>query len=161
MKPDFPKLKIKIKSLAYEAQAIRKEERATVRVRVEDGIAPPRFAIRLKNPRGSSLGDDLYFHRTLDVRKEQRATLIAYGFLRGVPYAALEQGGYQPDGDREQPNWGRVREMAEKYGPYGYTKTERAQAWADIVAWRAVPALPRENLIRAAVAVAGIAALLG
>jgi hypothetical protein len=160
MKPDFPKLKIKIKSLAYEAQAIRKEERATVRVRVEDGQQPPRYEIRLKNPRGSSLGDDLYLHRTLDVRNEQRATLIAYGFLRGVPYRAVE-----PDGrrghERGGPNWKRVWDMVLKYGPYTLAKESRNTAWADIVAWRAVPALPRENLIRAAVADAGIAALLG
>jgi hypothetical protein len=138
------KLKIKIKSLAYEAALIRKEERDLMCiVHNADDPKAKYLEFRLKNPRGSALGDDLFFHRTLDVRHEQRATLIAYGFLRGVPYRAIETEGRKGH-ERPGPNWGRVREMVEKYGRYGYTKTEKAQAWADIVAWRAVPALPRE-----------------
>lgn len=44
---------------------------------------------------------DLFFqlrrHRTWDVRRESRASFIAYGFLRGRPYDAIERPINKPD----------------------------------------------------------------
>lgn len=38
----------------------------------------------------------LYRHRVYDVRREARLTHLTYGFLRGVPYRAMEQKSYSP-----------------------------------------------------------------
>jgi hypothetical protein len=63
-------LKIKIKSLAAEARIIRREE--------------------LRFPGQHTTRTGLYLHRINAVRTEARAALLAYGFLRGRSYAALE-----------------------------------------------------------------------
>lgn len=64
----FPELKIKIASLAEESRIIRAEEKKHT--------GEQRNAI--------------HNHRVIDVRRAQRATLIAYGFLRGRHYRAIE-----------------------------------------------------------------------
>lgn len=83
-------LKIKIKSLAAEAAIIRAEERKW------PGPSAERFG--------------LHEHRVQDVRRESRAAGLAYGFLRGRRYRALEAKSY------EEPNWKRVQQIAEKFG---------------------------------------------
>jgi hypothetical protein len=65
------KFRVKINSLAEEARIIRKEEKRC-------------------GSRDSDRGS-LRFHRTGIVRSEQRATLLAYAFMRGVPYSAVER----------------------------------------------------------------------
>lgn len=80
-------LKVKIKSLAAEAQIIRKEER--------------------KNPK---LREGLSEHRKGVVRRASRETLLAYGFLRGKKYEEIEKT------SRTQPNWSNVGKMVLKYG---------------------------------------------
>lgn len=62
-------LKVKIKSLAEEARIIRKEES------------------RAKTP---ELKQSLKYHRKWDVRNEARATLVAYGYLRGKKLCEIE-----------------------------------------------------------------------
>lgn len=69
------KFRVKIKSLAEEASIIRLEEKRCV------GVS-----------RDSDRGC-LTYHRKLVVRNEQRATLIALAFIRGVPYRVLEKEG--------------------------------------------------------------------
>lgn len=81
-------LKVKIKSLAAEAKIIRQEE----------------FRSNLKTR------DALYWHRIFVVRKEARATNIAYGILRGKSYNQIEQKAHS------EPDWKRVKEMLKKYG---------------------------------------------
>lgn len=63
------KFRVKIKSLASEAKIIRHEE----------------------SRRSGWVRSSLHVHRVCIVRDEQRHTLIAYAFYRGVPYAAVEQ----------------------------------------------------------------------
>lgn len=69
-KEDFRTLlKVKIKSLAAEARIIRKEE---------------------LNKRNSHVREHLYLHRIHEVRDEARAAQIAYAFIRGKSYSAVE-----------------------------------------------------------------------
>jgi hypothetical protein len=49
----------------------------------------------------------------IDVRRESRIANLAYGFLRGRSYRALEAKCY------EEPNWQRVAELVRKYGQPG------------------------------------------
>jgi len=80
-------LKVKIKSLTAEARIIRLEE-------------------------GRSRGElrqALRTHRQWDVRREQRATQLAYGYLRGRARRQIEPGA------RTEPDWDRVTAMVKKY----------------------------------------------
>jgi hypothetical protein len=81
-------LKIKIKSLAEETRIIRKEEKK-------------------KGP----FREGLYLHRIGVVRTEARATLLAYNFIRGVPYNATEPNTTQPF-----YNIDKVKAMVKRYG---------------------------------------------
>ena len=80
-------LKIKIKSLAAEARIIRKEEQKNTY-----------FRIGLKD------------HRVGVVRIEARHSLLAYNFLRGVPYRKTEPVCRTPI------DVGKVKAMVKKYG---------------------------------------------
>lgn len=71
---------MKIKSLAAEAAIIRREERRY----------PGNHAERV----------GLRQHRIDDVRREQRASLLAYAFIRGLPYARVEHGAKDPPHSR-------------------------------------------------------------
>jgi len=106
-------LKVKVCSLAAEASIIRRMER------------------RWK-PRWKSHQDQTFFglksHRTCDVRREQRAALLAYGYLRGRPYRMIEFKCFEP------PVWTRVCEIVRKYGPLA-SKEDVAKAvldWSEI-----------------------------
>jgi len=92
-------LKVKVKSLAAEAAIIRMEE------------ARSRGALR----------SSLRFHRQWDVRREQRASQLAYGYLRGIDRARIEPGA------KTDPDWDRVRAMVRKYG--GLAALEGLVAW--------------------------------
>lgn len=83
-------LRVKVKSLAEEARIIRKEERVA---------ASP------------ATRSSLYRHRTVDVRREQRAALLAYAFLRGRSYAATEG-----RTAKTAPDLSRLRRLVEKFG---------------------------------------------
>ena len=92
---------MKIKSLAEEARIIRHEERKA--------LTPNKRWL-------------LHSHRTWDVRREQRASLLAYAFIRGVPYAAAESN------PRTVPNMARVLKLAQKYGA-------RSTSMGDLERW--------------------------
>ena len=96
-----PFLRVKLKSLAAEARIIRKEEL--------------RFRF---NP---SIHDSLYLHRVKDVRREARVTLLAYQYLRGIPYKAVESLSHTA------PDWSRVERLVKKYG-----HTELDPEWSKI-----------------------------
>jgi hypothetical protein len=102
-------LKIKIMSLAAEARIIRKEER--------------------KWPGPSDARQGLHRHRVIDVRRECRIANLAYGFLRGRSYRALEAKCY------EQPNWQRVAELIRKYGQQGLPVDAIRKALKDWIAF--------------------------
>lgn len=84
-------LKIKLKSLAAEARIIRAQELKTKR---------PYDALR----------ESLHHHRIEVVRRECRATHLAYSLIRGRAYLDVERAG------SSAPDWKRVTEMVKKYG---------------------------------------------
>ena len=75
-KRELTELKVKICSLMDEARVIRREENRFAKDSYE------RFKLRQ--------------HRVIDVRREARAAQLAYGFLRGMPYAKMEAKTYEP-----------------------------------------------------------------
>jgi len=85
-----PYLRVKIKTLAAESQIIRKEM----------------LKFRTTNP----YYERLHHHRVDELRKEARASLIAYGFLNGLAYSEIEESSYEP------PLWGRVKQIVTKFG---------------------------------------------
>jgi hypothetical protein len=85
-------LKVKIKSLAEEAKIIRKEE-------------------RFYKSRDKEVFWGLRGHRIVDVREEQRAALLAYGYIRGKTYKSIEC-----DKTTKPVNLTRVRDLVIKYG---------------------------------------------
>lgn len=92
-------LKVKVKSLAAEAAIIRMEE----------------------NRSRGELRSSLRFHRQYEVRREQRCSQLAYGYLRGIAHARIEPGA------KTDPDWDRVRAMVKKYG--GIAALEGLTAW--------------------------------
>ena len=108
----YPQLRVKIKSLAEEARIIRAEERRWV----VDG--------RKDNATWHSLNH----HRRHDVRDEARASLLAYAYLRGVPYSVVEN----KTRDRLSPGFNsvyyRVADIAQKFGP---SPPPGINAWRD------------------------------
>jgi hypothetical protein len=93
-------LKVKIKSLAEEARIIREEERKPHADINEFGYSAKRTG--------------LYNHRVGTVRREARAALLAYGFIRGRKYRQIEVK------NNTEPDWEAVQRMVVKYGLQGY-----------------------------------------
>lgn len=80
-------LKVKIKSLAAESRIIRKEERKA--------LGSGRWALKAQKTTGEVEAEyerynRLRHHRVHAVRDEARASLLAYGFLRGKAYGQVE-----------------------------------------------------------------------
>ena len=115
-------VKIKIVSLAAEAQLIRNEERKIYK----------RFRNNPKRTEGS-VPPDTFFglraHRHWDVRNEARAAQLAYAFLRGVPFAKVETL-RKGENTRSIPYniYVRTKAIAEKYG-------NKKDVKADLDAW--------------------------
>ena len=86
-------LKVKVKNLAAEAVIIRKEEAK----RHGKDNSYERAALRN--------------HRVQVVRKEQRHTLLAYGFLRGRRVDQIES-----PTTRSVIDWKKVKSMVNRYG---------------------------------------------
>lgn len=80
-------LKVKIKSLAEESKIIHLEEQ-----------------------RNKYLRTEMHEHRVINVRRESRASQLAYGFIRGRAYTSIEEGACT------SPNWVKVEAMVLKYG---------------------------------------------
>lgn len=85
-------LKIKLKHLAEEARIIRTE-------------AHKQYAAG-----NYQKGNDLTDHRKGKLRRAARATHIAYGYLRGVPYSRIEKT------SKTEPDWKAVVRMVRDYG---------------------------------------------
>lgn len=86
-----PRLRVKIKSLAYEAKVIRFEER------------------RAKVRKNFDLIGELHSHRKHEVRMEARDSLAAHAFLRGVPFKSIEPRA------TTYPRWKNVENMARRF----------------------------------------------
>lgn len=108
-------LKIKIKSLVDEVATIRREERLLPR---ED----PRRAAMIQ-------------HRRWDIARESRCSLLAYAYLRGRPYAALEAS--TPRNPLTPVLIKRVATLVNKYGPDG--------AADGLLLWLAGAETPRQS----------------
>lgn len=96
-------LKIKIKSLADESRTIRKEE---LRLRTLMRNEPAQ-----RTAQNSGTREGLHLHRVKIVREASRASLLAYGYLRGRKYSVIE-------GNRTG-NWpplAEIRRLVVKYG---------------------------------------------
>lgn len=98
LKNQIPFLRVKIKSLAAEARIIRQQERQALK-----GKKPQMWQYLA-----------LREHRRTDVRNEQRCSLLAYAYLRGVPFLKTEHA--LPASVLREPNWKRVRQIVEKFG---------------------------------------------
>jgi hypothetical protein len=99
-------LKIKIMSLAAETRIVRREEK--------------------RWPGASDVRNGLHRHRIVEVRREARSACLAYGFLRGRDYKALEA---RPG---TKPDWTRVERLALKYAASDARETrQRFAAWKD------------------------------
>lgn len=104
-------LKIKIMSLAAEARIIRCEEKKWPGGDTRQGY--------------TGIREGLHLHRIHEVRPEARAALVAYGFLRGRTYRAIEAKAIEP------PNWPRVLTLINKYGPTAKMTKDELAAWSE------------------------------
>lgn len=89
-------LKVKLKSLAAEAKIIRAEEK------------------KAKKYKNQELLSGLEWHRKDVVRSAARHTLLAYAFIRGVPYKKVEAK------CEKAPDLKRIMSMVQKYGPMSW-----------------------------------------
>lgn len=131
-------LKIKNLSLGEEAKIIRKHETECL---LERQNAKLRQKIDRAN-RADATWNSLYLHRKNKLRPEARASFLAYGFLRGVPYEVIERivikkNYYSNSGSTIDQNeelfWKRVAKIAWKFQPR--TKTED-EVRKEVFAWR-------------------------
>lgn len=113
-------LKVKLKSLMAEAKIIRREE----------DRAPNKETL-----------EGLHYHRTMEIRKEARATHLAYGFLRGLRWDQMEK----PSKDSIEPEWQKVAQMIWKYQHIDTTKVnpkfwpDKVDLIAPLIQWRCRP----------------------
>ncbi len=117
-------LKIKIKNLADEAWDIRHEEKK------QKGWK--RFCERTNNPNlneATGVFWGLRNHRKEIVRPEARAALVAYGFIRELPYRVVEN-----PAKGNIPDMARVYTLVHKYGPHDrFDDVKRlVDKWMDI-----------------------------
>lgn len=134
-------LKIKIVNLADEARTIRAEERKALRahraeyatemveksVRPDRRNAPPGAVFENRKVLVPYLPSDrafcpayqsLHGHRKGTVRHVARENLLAYGFLRGMPYSAMEA---RCD---EAPNFESIKKIAARFSDATLTEWE-------------------------------------
>ena len=65
----------------------------------------------------------LNHHRKTDLRREARAALICYAYLRGKSYRAMEREG------SSTPDWKYIKRKVQKFANGNYTE-ESFNAWA-------------------------------
>ena len=139
-------LKIKSKHLALEPEIIRKEERKLLNQikhlksyhQINDDYDSLIYPLHSKF-------NSLSFHRKTVVRNEARATYLARAYIKGVPYATVEQ-----TSDRytlKNSILPRVLDMVARYGPNkihkyylpngtrDYKKEEREKLLTEIKNW--------------------------
>lgn len=138
-------LRVKIKSLAEEARVIRREElRALRRNKTGPAYTPsgspggPKKPKRKASPqRDPDLFHSLRAHRRVDLRPEQRAALLAYAYLRGVPYCQAEPKtvwwGLEAHRLRKRELCKRVAALAAKFG--GLPKSPAPVTAEAVTAW--------------------------
>jgi hypothetical protein len=129
-------LKIKIKYMANEAQIIRFEENKTKK---EYRYLSAKQGREDEYQRALKEFWDMRHHRTFDLRRESRSTLVAYGFIRGKSYANVENAGID-----NPPDWCKVLGMVTKYG----TIKDRLAATKALKEWTGYDAaLPKAKAV--------------
>lgn len=118
-------LRVKIASLVAERRIIKRE------MRHWDYLKPdPNWGIMRRVPMWQSLN-----HHEIKLKSDERAALLAYGFLRGKSYKQLENLCYT------EPNWAKVKANVKTFGEDQMQGNQRINAiilWADYEAWEAV-----------------------
>lgn len=112
-------LKVKIKTLAAEASIIRHAtHKAKKRVRWTQANGEGAAQLQAIQERNS-----LIDHRRLIVRPEARHSLLAYGFMKGTPYKAMERTCH------EGPDWMEVAKIVTRFG--GGNSSNELQVWQE------------------------------
>lgn len=107
-------LKCKAIALEVEAKAFKKQEARERRLldkwktraelgRIKAGLDPMKLKVH------SVTAEGIRHHRLTRIRPEARNALLAYGFLRGMPYHKMENFSWT------QPNWDRILKLATRY----------------------------------------------
>lgn len=100
-------LKIKLNHLAAEARIIKREKEKWLK---KAAIGRQRaFEKQMQNPTKSIMADSIHQHRLTCVRPEARDSLLAYGFLRGLPYSQIEAKRFT------DPNWSNVKANIKRF----------------------------------------------
>ena len=112
-------LRVKIKALASEARIIRHEtERVKGFKKNTDDVI---FKAHWERKTSS-----LNHHRKFVVGNEARVSLLAYAFLRGVPYKSAEPH------CKQEPDWDRVWDIARRFGGLFRVDVEKFEAWKNL-----------------------------
>lgn len=99
-------LKIKIKTLVEESRIIRSHERKA-KARMQKMKAKGLPEEKVRSAKETLLA--LKYHRRGVVRSAARSNHLAYGFLRGIPYAEMEAK------CRFGPDWSEVEKIAARF----------------------------------------------
>lgn len=94
------------------------------------------LAKTLRSKRIRPFNTKLHFERTVTLRKEQRSSLIAYGYIRGKQYSETEdrpRWKKYPDGLKPDKN--RIRDLVSKYTVEVDTYTIRQELLEKIEVW--------------------------
>ena len=124
------RLKVKIKTLAQEATFIRKEERKALISRW--------WLEKHQKAEESSLYSSeytrLHEHRVVNVRKEQRDSLLAYAYIRNVPFKNVEQNHKL---GKSKPNLNNITDMVKRFDRENYL-TDKTKLSESINSWMQV-----------------------
>lgn len=122
-------LKVKAKSLAVEAQIIRKEERKLIK--------SARWTMRFKGLHDANIIRDQYesvhLHRVREVRQESRATHLARAYLVSMPYSKVESGRKETREYKFMTHTlSRTLKLIKRYGNY---ETYHHTTYDDLLKW--------------------------
>lgn len=110
-------LRVKIKDLGEEARSIKLEElkrkKRNRKIFLKTGINPNDGGIVDHKYRTDDVFWGLRHHRVWDVRREARASQLAYAFLRGRSYRQVEKEGSTP---LDSSMFERVAQLIAKFG---------------------------------------------
>lgn len=123
-------LKIKLKNLVDEARMIQGHENR-LKVFVQWNKDRPDVA---DISHAETLIHQMAAHRRTDIRDETRATLLAYGFIRGRKYEQIERPGYEPT-HVVKKRIERVAKMVHKYSTMGWNPADAGAYQAQVIAW--------------------------
>jgi hypothetical protein len=124
---------VKLKSLAAESKIIRYEEQK-MKARAACSEISEESRARAKRELVS-----LREHRCWDVRRHTRHSHLAYAFIRGVAYRAVEL----TVRENNEPNWDTVADIAARFlWPYTYNRppnlkpltAKKLQEWKEVAA---------------------------